>query len=180
MHAVVNMKSRFNLAWLASSGPSAAKRALTEARSAWVDRREGVQIQQLWLFLADVDVALYREQANEACELVAESRDAIRKSLLGQSPNLSLQAEPDQRGPGSLCAAVHGQGAWAWSLGKEGGQASRLHVSERSYGAFQRVFTFPESVDAASVTAKSTHGLLEITIDKAPEAQPHKIQISSE
>jgi HSP20 family protein len=53
------------------------------------------------------------------------------------------------------------------------------HVVERAHGAFQRTFTFPENVDAGSVSAKSDNGLLTIEVKKVPDAQPHRITIKN-
>jgi HSP20 family protein len=59
------------------------------------------------------------------------------------------------------------------------GEGDRRHVLERAFGSFKRTFTFPEVVDAESVTAKSEHGLLLIEVKKVPEVQPTKITIKS-
>ncbi len=48
---------------------------------------------------------------------------------------------------------------------------------ERHSGRFQRSFTLPETVDAAGVTAKGEHGVLEISIPKVAKAQPKKIEV---
>ena len=50
---------------------------------------------------------------------------------------------------------------------------------ERAGGTFSRVFNFPVTVDAESVSATSEHGLLTIEIKKAPEAVPTRITIKS-
>jgi len=51
--------------------------------------------------------------------------------------------------------------------------------SERVYGRFHRRFTLPDTVDAASVTAQGTNGVLEVVIPKQPKAQPRRIAIVS-
>ena len=56
----------------------------------------------------------------------------------------------------------------------------RLHVVERTYGSFKRSFTFPELVDAESVSAKTLNGLLTVEVKKVPEVKPKKITIKSE
>lgn len=48
---------------------------------------------------------------------------------------------------------------------------------ERTYGAFQRSFQLGQSVDAAQIRAKYRHGVLEIEIPKAKEAQVKKIAV---
>jgi len=51
---------------------------------------------------------------------------------------------------------------------------------EFSYGAFERRFTLPEGVDANKVTAKFTHGLLEITVPEPVTLMPKKVNIEVE
>jgi HSP20 family protein len=45
------------------------------------------------------------------------------------------------------------------------------HLSERSYGSFQRSFRVPEGVDANKVDALFKNGVLTVTLPKMPEAQ---------
>ena len=52
------------------------------------------------------------------------------------------------------------------------------HLSERVYGAFQRVFTLPAVVEADRVEAKFEHGVLEIVVPKVEEARPKLVRIS--
>jgi HSP20 family protein len=47
----------------------------------------------------------------------------------------------------------------------------RLHRTERSYGAFQRMITLPYRVDPDRVTAEFRDGVLKITLPKPAEAQ---------
>lgn len=44
------------------------------------------------------------------------------------------------------------------------------HMSERSYGSFQRSFRVPDSVDNENISAKLEKGVLHITLPKRPEA----------
>jgi len=60
---------------------------------------------------------------------------------------------------------------------EEAREGESWHVVERSYGGFERVFRFPERVDAEGVSAKAEHGLLTIEVKKAPESQPRKIEV---
>jgi HSP20 family protein len=48
---------------------------------------------------------------------------------------------------------------------------------ERSYGSFQRSLTLPDGIDADSISASFTNGVLELSIPKPVEAQPRRIQI---
>jgi HSP20 family protein len=50
--------------------------------------------------------------------------------------------------------------------------------SERFFGSFSRSVTLPSAVKADEVSAKYEDGLLTITLPKAEEAKPKKIQVS--
>lgn len=49
----------------------------------------------------------------------------------------------------------------------------------RSYGAFSRSFTLPDSLDDEHLSANLADGVLAIRIPKLPKAQPRKIQIGT-
>jgi HSP20 family protein len=51
------------------------------------------------------------------------------------------------------------------------------HVTERRYTRVQRSFTLPESVDEEKVDAKLDSGVLQITLNKRPDAQRRKITV---
>lgn len=51
------------------------------------------------------------------------------------------------------------------------------HLHERASGPFERTFRFPNAVEAEGVEAAFHNGLLTITVNKTPEAQPRKIEI---
>lgn len=51
------------------------------------------------------------------------------------------------------------------------------HRIERAYGAFQRVFTLPASVEQDKVKAKMKDGILEIRLPKARKELPKKVEI---
>ncbi len=50
---------------------------------------------------------------------------------------------------------------------------------ERAYGAFQRNFTLPATVQQEKVRAIFRDGVLELTLPKAEEAKPKKIAIEA-
>lgn len=54
---------------------------------------------------------------------------------------------------------------------------SRVHRYERSYGAFERSFTLPNTLDPDRVAATFEHGVLTISIPKAEKARPREIQV---
>ena len=50
---------------------------------------------------------------------------------------------------------------------------------ERVYGKFLRSFRLPKTVDATRIEASYKNGVLEISLPKAEEARPRKIDISA-
>ncbi len=52
--------------------------------------------------------------------------------------------------------------------------------AERSYGAFARAIRLPASVDGSKVTATFKHGLLTVSLPKAPAAKGTTIPIKAE
>jgi HSP20 family protein len=52
-----------------------------------------------------------------------------------------------------------------------------FHRIERRYGSFVRSFTLPNTVDAERVEARSTDGVLSISLAKKPEAKPKQIEV---
>jgi len=55
---------------------------------------------------------------------------------------------------------------------------AQVHVSERSYGAIRRAFELPEDATTDKVQASYHDGVLEVTVEKRPEAKPVKIQVN--
>jgi len=49
--------------------------------------------------------------------------------------------------------------------------------SERSFGRFSRVFALPATVDVAKIGAEVRDGILTVTLPKAEEAKPRKIEV---
>lgn len=52
------------------------------------------------------------------------------------------------------------------------------HFCERSYGSFMRSITLPTTVDVKKIKASYEDGVLEISLPKAPEVKPKKVEIS--
>ncbi|HVS76497.1 MAG TPA: Hsp20/alpha crystallin family protein [Steroidobacteraceae bacterium] len=50
---------------------------------------------------------------------------------------------------------------------------------ERRTGKFLRRFTLPDSANLESITAKHTHGVLEVTIPKQAKLQPRRIEVAA-
>jgi HSP20 family protein len=57
-------------------------------------------------------------------------------------------------------------------------KGERYHYRERRYGQFQRTITLPNNVKSDQVTSEFRNGLLTLTLPKAEEARPRRIQIT--
>lgn len=60
---------------------------------------------------------------------------------------------------------------------REAAQNNARQRLERRTGAFLRSFTLPEGADVDAITAKHTHGVLEVIIPKHPQLQPRNIEV---
>jgi HSP20 family protein len=52
------------------------------------------------------------------------------------------------------------------------------HRVERAYGAFQRYFSLPDSVDSEKVRAELKDGILEVRLGKREQAKPKQIRVN--
>ena len=50
---------------------------------------------------------------------------------------------------------------------------------ERITGAFQRRFSLPDSADVQGIKAKAVNGVLEVSIPKLAQVQPHRITVEA-
>jgi HSP20 family protein len=57
-------------------------------------------------------------------------------------------------------------------------EEKRVLVAERAYGTIRRAFELPEDASIEKVHAGYKDGILEVTIEKRPEAKPVKIQVN--
>lgn len=55
----------------------------------------------------------------------------------------------------------------------------RYYLRERTGGTWYRSFELPAPFDAGQIDARLEHGVLTLTLPKAPEAKPHKVQIKT-
>ena len=58
-------------------------------------------------------------------------------------------------------------------------QEENFHRVERRFGSFVRSFALPTTVDTENIQAQSEHGVLELTLNKKPEAKPKQIQVKA-
>lgn len=55
-----------------------------------------------------------------------------------------------------------------------------FHRVERSYGAFTRSFTLPNTVDAARISASYRDGVLTVRLPQRDEAKPKQISVTAD
>lgn len=60
---------------------------------------------------------------------------------------------------------------------REDDEANAYFLTERFYGAFQRAFTLPRTVDVDNIRADFAKGVLKVTLPKLPQAKGRQIQI---
>jgi HSP20 family protein len=60
---------------------------------------------------------------------------------------------------------------------KETAEGEGCYCSERYSGSFEREFSIPGKVDKDKIDATFEHGVLRLTLNKAEESVPKKIQI---
>jgi HSP20 family protein len=56
-------------------------------------------------------------------------------------------------------------------------RTTRVHRYERSYGAFERSFTLPTTVDHEKVAARFENGVLTVALPKVEKAKPREIEV---
>lgn len=56
-------------------------------------------------------------------------------------------------------------------------KAEKIHRYERTYGAFERTFTLPATVDPEKIKATYENGVLTIALPKVEAAKPHLIKV---
>jgi len=60
----------------------------------------------------------------------------------------------------------------------EWSKETAVHFSERHYGTIRRNFELPKDASHEQIHASYKDGVLEVTVEKRPEARPVKIQIN--
>jgi HSP20 family protein len=59
-------------------------------------------------------------------------------------------------------------------------EAEGFRRVERRFGAFHRAMRLPTKVDPEAIEARYTNGVLEVTVPKAEETKPHRIEVKGE
>lgn len=60
-----------------------------------------------------------------------------------------------------------------------GEQGTAIHRRERQTGSFRRAFELPAEIDLEAAKASHKHGVLTLTLPKAPSARPRQITIET-
>jgi HSP20 family protein len=55
----------------------------------------------------------------------------------------------------------------------------RVHRYERSYGAFERTFALPNTIDPDQIQASYQDGVLTVTLPKVEKARPREIPVQA-
>jgi HSP20 family protein len=63
---------------------------------------------------------------------------------------------------------------------EEAAEGETYHRVERCYGAFERTFTLPTSVDPAKIEARFTNGEMAVTLPKREESKPRSVKVKIE
>ena len=71
---------------------------------------------------------------------------------------------------------VSGEKRWQKVEGEAKGE---YHLMERKYGRFARAFSLPHKVDSTAIEARCEQGILTVTLPKAEEAKPRRIQVQA-
>ncbi len=58
-------------------------------------------------------------------------------------------------------------------------QGAQVHRYERTYGAFERTFWLPSTVDPEKIEARYENGILAVTIPKSERARPREIAVKT-
>ena len=62
---------------------------------------------------------------------------------------------------------------------QEGKEEGNYYLFERRYGRFERSFALPRTVDADRIKARFDDGILTVTLPKAENAKPRRVQIEA-
>jgi HSP20 family protein len=97
-----------------------------------------------------------------------ESRFLLRADVPGvDAADIEISMEA---GVLTLCGARHNE---------KNGENSDVQRTERASGRFQRRFTLPDTADAENITARSSNGILDVTIPKLAEVQARRITVEA-
>lgn len=99
--------------------------------------------------------------------------------ILEQNDAIRIMAEIPGVNPDEVKISVEGN---VLTISGSKGQVAeekteRVHRYERTYGAFERTFTLPASVDADRIQASYNQGVLTVALPKVEKARPRQIEV---
>jgi HSP20 family protein len=127
---------------------------LDEAFSAWPFQGENGAITSSWS--PAVDVFEDKDSVKIVAELPGVKSDDVKLSI--ENNVLTIHGEKRQ---------------------ETEDKTERVHRYERSYGAFERAFALPNSIDADRIEAGYENGILTVTVPKAEKARPREIPVKA-
>ena len=127
---------------------------LLEDAFSWPLGGESSSVTAAWL--PPVDVFENKDAVKIVAELPGVKPGDVRISL--ENSTLSLKGEKQQVAEEST---------------------DRVHRYERTYGAFERTFSLPSTVDADRIEAVFENGVLTISIPKVERAKPRQIEVKA-
>ncbi len=152
----MTLATRFTPAFLPEMTSAARRlnRLVDEAFGAWpqAGREDGGSVVGSWL--PAVDIFEEKEAVRIAAELPGVKPEDVRISM--ENGVLTIRGEKKQ-------------------TAEE--QTERVHRYERCYGAFERSFTVPTSIDAEHIKAAYEDGVLTVTLPKVERAKPRQITV---
>lgn len=133
--------------------------------------------------------SLNRSDAISSSPFAADRRDDSRHgngTMGAYSTRLSLwetddkiQVEIDLPGLSVDGIDLNFKDGMLWIRGERGfsEREGQLRYNDRWYGPFERIIKLPDMIDPASIEAELVNGVLCVTLAKAPEAKPRKVQV---
>lgn len=128
-------------------------RLMSEAFAPWSFDQDNGTVASAWVPPVDVF------EDKEAIKLVAELPGVGSEDVKIQLENSTLTLRGEKR-----------------QVAEE--RTERVHRYERSYGAFERTFTLPSTVDAERIQASYQNGVLTVVLPKVERAKPREIPVS--
>jgi len=129
-------------------------RLMDEAFNPWATQWEDGTVSSAWI--PSVDVFESQDHIKLVAELPGVSREDVKISL--ENNVLTLRGEKKQ-------------------TAEE--KTERVHRYERAYGAFERTFNLPSTVEAENIQAAYDQGVLTIILPKVERARPREIPIKT-
>lgn len=116
----------------------------------------------------------FREQkpaAQPTDQKQVEGTGADSAQMTGANPDATSTPQDTNKDKDKQVATTNGEK----SLAAPAGPQPTYHLTERTYGSFQRAFSFPAAVKHEEVKAKLSNGILTVTVPKVQKtAEPEK------